>query len=531
MRIRPQREEPSRLKADVQRSEGSRWVEMVIHDVSIYSIIKRNARLRKERTALISGPAAVSYHELLGKVDSLATGLQARGLKSGERIGVLAKNSLEYVYLYGAAARIGAILLPINWRLSYEEVKYVLSDGSPAVLFADPEFQDKAGPLISGVDSPITCFSTGDPYGDFRAFSELMEEGEATPVAKVGSDDRCVIIHTAAVQGRPRGAILTHRGVLLTSLELMYLWNLSPKDVNISMLPLFHIAGILQIVSVMMAGGCSIVLPGFDADIAVKCIEEHHVTVFFEFPPMLQSLLDKAQEDSRDLSCLRHVLGLDHPDTVKRFQDITGATFWAIYGQSETSGLTTAAPYFEKAGSAGVPLRLAEVEVVDDSGAILEPGRSGEIVVRGPQVFAGYWNLEEDTRYTLRDGWHHTGDMGRIDEQGYLWFEGRAPEKELIKPGGENVYPFEVENVILQHPKVKEVAVIGVPDPEWGEAIKAICALTPGSSLPEAELIQFVAGRIARFKKPKHVVYVDELPKTGDGRIDRGKIKTDHGHA
>lgn len=410
-------------------------------------------------------------------------------------------------------------------------MQYVILDGYPAVLFADPEFQDAASPLISRTDRTITCYSTGARHGDFRAFRELMEEGEPTPAAKVGSDDRCVIIHTAAVQGRPRGAILTHQGLLLTSLELMYLWNLSRKDVSLNMLPLFHVAGILQLLSVMMAGGCSIILPGFDAEVAVKCIEQHQATVFGEFPPMLQTLLDKAQENCRDLSCLRHVFGLDFPGTVKRFQETTGATFWAVYGQSETSGLTTAAPYFEKVGSAGVPFPLAEVEVIDDSGTILEPGKSGEIVVRGPQVFAGYWNLDDETRYTLRDGWHHTGDVGRIDDEGYLWFEGRAPNKELIKPGGENVYPSEVEDVILQHPLVEEAAVIGVPDLQWGEAIKAICALAPGAHLPEAELIEFVSERIARFKKPKLVVYVDTLPKAGDGKIDRQKIKKDHGHA
>lgn len=502
---------------------------MATHDVSIYSIIKRNARLWKDGIALIGGPERVSHQELLGKVDRVAAGLQARGLKSGDRIGVLAKNSLEYVYLFAAAAKIGAILLPISWRLSHEEVKHLISDGSPTFFFADPEFQDAISPLVSGVESPIACFSTGHLHGDFRPFTELTEEGERTPGSEVGGDDRWVIIYTAAVQGRPRGAILTHRGLLVTCLELTCLWNLSREDVSVGVLPLFHVAGILQLIAVMMAGGYSIILPGFDADITAKCIEEHQATVFFEFPPMLQSLLDKIQGDGRDLSSLRHVLGLDHPDTVKRFQDTTGATFWTVYGQTETSGMTTAAPYFERRGSAGVPLRMAQVEVVDDSGTTLEPGRSGEIVVRGPQVFAGYWNLEEHTRYTFRDGWHHTGDLGRIDEEGYVWFEGRAQEKDLIKPGGENVYPAEVENVILQHPMVKEVAVIGVADSQWGEAIKAVCVLEPGSSLRPTDIIEFVANRIARFKKPRHVLFVDELPRTSDGSVDRETVKTCYG--
>jgi len=296
------------------------------------------------------------------------------------------------------------------------------------------------------------------------------------------------------------------------------------------MLPLFHVAGILMIFSVMMDGGCNIIMPGFEVDMAVGFIEDHKATVFFEFPPMLSSLLDKAEEDGRDLSSLRHVLGIDHQDTAKRFQDVTGGIFWAAYGQSETSGLTSIGPFFDKPGSVGRPLELAEVEIVNDSGKILEPGKSGEIVVRGPQVFKGYWNLQDDTNYTFRDEWHHTGDMGRIDETGYLWFEGRALEKELIKTGGENVYPSEVENVIRQHPLVKDVTVIGVPDPEWGEAIKAVCVLNSGSSISEADLIEFVAARIARFKKPKHVVFVSEIPRNNHGSLDREKIMADFGN-
>lgn len=503
---------------------------MGIHDVSIYSVIKRNARLYKDRAALKSGRETISYIEFIKKIDELAAGLHSVGVSRGQRIGVLAKNSLEYVYLYGAAARIGAIILPINWRLSSEEIEYILSDGSPTVLFADPEFQDVANPIIKRAPHQITCFSTQSQCGVFSAFRDLMEKANASHAVKFSQDDRCVIIHTAAVHGRPRGAVITHQGLLVTSLHLQHLWNLGPNDVNMAMLPLFHVAGILMIFSVMMDGGCNIIMPGFEVDMAVGFIEDHKATVFFEFPPMLSSLLDKAEEDGRDLSSLRHVLGIDHQDTAKRFQDVTGGTFWAAYGQSETSGLTSIGPFFDKPGSAGRPLELAEVEIVNDSGKILEPGKSGEIVVRGPQVFKGYWNLQDDTNYTFRDEWHHTGDMGRIDETGYLWFEGRALEKELIKTGGENVYPSEVENVIRQHPLVKDVTVIGVPDPEWGEAIKAVCVLNSGPSISEADLIEFVAARIARFKKPKYVVFVSEIPRNNHGSLDREKIMADFGN-
>ncbi|MFH0957617.1 MAG: AMP-binding protein [Pseudomonadota bacterium] len=494
---------------------------MGIHDVSMYSVIHRNVRFFGHRVALRSGSDAISYKDLLHKLDALAVGLRALGLRTGERVAVLARNSLEFVYLYGAAARVGAIVLPVNWRLSQDEMEYVLTDGSPAVLFLDPEFHDSAGTLITRL---------GIPTVSLGAANDLIAKHETDESSGFSQDDRSVIIHTAAVHGRPRGAVITHHGLLLNALNLQRLWNLGQNDVNLAMLPLFHVAGILMILAVMMEGGSSVITAGFDVDQALSNIEDFSATVFFEFPPMLSSLLDKAQTDRRDLASLRHVLGIDHPDTVKRFQEVTGATFWAAYGQSETSGLTTIGSYSERPGSAGRPLQLVDLEVVDESGNVLEPGRSGEIVVRGPQVFKGYWNLEEDTLRTFRDGWHHTGDLGRLDEDGYLWFEGRALEKELIKTGGENVYPSEVENVVRQHPLVKDVAVIGVPDSQWGEAIKAVCVLEPGSWLSEADLIDFVAGKIARFKKPRYVVYVDELPRNASGCVDRNKVREGFGN-
>ena len=193
--------------------------------------------------------------------------------------------------------------------------------------------------------------------------------------------------------------------------------------------------------------------------------------------------------------------------------------------------MVTVCPYAEKPGSAGKEGPLVKIKLVDGQHGEVPVGTPGEICVRGPMVFLGYWNLEEDTRYTFREGWHHTGDIGRLDENGYLWYVKRKAEKELIKPGGENVYPAEVEKIILEHPEVAEVSVIGVRDPEWGEAIKAICVLKPGSVLTVQGLIDFVASRIARYKKPKYVDFVPALPKTQDGSIDREKVKAEYGKA
>jgi acyl-CoA synthetase (AMP-forming)/AMP-acid ligase II len=205
------------------------------------------------------------------------------------------------------------------------------------------------------------------------------------------------------------------------------------------------------------------------------------------------------------------------------------AMFWATFGQSETSGLATLSPYRDRPKSAGRPLFWRSIAVVDSADKPKPAGQTGEIVVRGPTVFKGYWNNETDTAFTFRNGWHHTGDMGYFDADGYLWYAGRAPEKELIKTGGENVYPAEVENAIRQHPDIVEVVVIGVPDPQWSEAIKAVCTQRAGATTTPDEIIEFVAGQIARYKKPKHVVFVAQLPQNDKGEIDRASVKAAHG--
>jgi acyl-CoA synthetase (AMP-forming)/AMP-acid ligase II len=261
--------------------------------------------------------------------------------------------------------------------------------------------------------------------------------------------------------------------------------------------------------------------------VGLKYIHEGRVTIFGGFPPMLDSLLERAQAVKADLSSLRVVVGIDPPDTVRKLQALSKAVYWTGYAQTETTGFIALAPYFDKPGSAGLPGLVTEIQIMDEFGRIVEKGKVGEIVVRGPMVFKGYRNLERDNENVFRYGWHHTGDIGRLDE-GRLWYMGRTPSKELIKSGGENVYPAEVERVILEHPLVREVVVIGIPDLQWGEVIKAVCVLKEEETLTEEELIQFVGDRIARYKRPKRIVFVLGLPKREDGLVDREKIKAIH---
>ena len=502
---------------------------MGLYDYTIYSMIKRNARVDGNRIAFISGEEKITYRQFLEKVDRLACGLSGIGLKRGDRIGVLAFNCLEFVCLYGAAAKLGAIMLPINWRLNPQEVEYIISDGSPKVIFMGPEFQALITPLISKFSFIEKGYTIGEPSKNFSPFNDLMKNEGVCPEVDVPSDNAYVIIYTAAIHGKPRGATISHQNMLFSNFQFMYRWRLTAEDTHILVMPLYHNFGLCLTLTVMQAAGLNIIIPKFDVDLTLKHIQKDRVTIFCEFPPMLTTLLDKAQEANYDLSSLRIVLGLDRPEVAKRLEELPGAIFWTGYAQTETTGFIALAPYFERLGCAGKPGFAAEVEIMDDWGRRMKTGQTGEIVIRGPMVFKGYWNLEKDNEYTFRESWHHTGDLGRFDSDGYLWYLGRKPEKELIKPGGENVYPAEVEKVILGHPLVSEVSVIGIPDEQWGEAIKAICVLKKEEGLTENELIEFVAARIARYKKPKYIVFVPNLPKTENGLIDREKVKAKYG--
>jgi long-chain acyl-CoA synthetase len=442
---------------------------------------------------------------------------------------VLGKNSLEYFLLYGAAAALGAIILPINWRLSADEVIFNLNDGTPKLLFVDPEYQSMIAAARERLPSVQRYFDLKPPGGQFDGFSTLFSTSTGFQPGEIGDADGLVIIHTAAVAGRPRGALLSHRNVVSANVHLNLLMNLSSADVHLNLLPLFHVGGLFMATMSFHAGALNVNMSKFDAAQAVDSIAEHNVTVLFDFAPIMDSILEQQAQTGKAINSLQHVIGIEAPETIEKYQQRTGGTFYVMYGQTETSAIATLGRYADRPGSAGQTIPLADVKLVDDSGRTVPVGEVGEIAVKGPMVFNGYWNLPEDTAHAFRTGWHHTGDLGRFDEEGFLFYAGRKPEKELIKPGGENVYPAEVEQVILEHPAVALTVVFGVPDPKWKEGIKAVCQLKPGQQLTARELTRFVGERIASYKKPQYVEFVAEMPLLAGGEPDRAKVKVTYG--
>lgn len=500
---------------------------MGLYDFTFYDVVNRNAICHPNRPAWfeVEDKCTVTFSAIKGRVDSLAADLLKSGVKKGSRIGVVGKNCLEYFIVYGAAAAAGAIVVPINWRLSAREIAFNLNDCEPVCLFVDSEFETLIKRIQSKLPSIEKYYNLQPGRGGFDDYGASAGGNTAISLPDVAFDDGFIIIHTAAVAGQPRGALLSHRNILCAGVQLMHSFGLTADDVHLNLLPLFHVGGLFMAVQSFQAGSLNVNMRKFDAMQAIRLIVDKQVSIFFDFAPILDSVLKKQAETGLDISSLKTIVGLDTPETIKKYQDLTGGTFYSMYGQTETSCLATIGPFNERPGSAGKPIPLARVAVLDDNDQMVAPGETGEIALRGPMVFKGYWKLEEDTALTFRNNWHHTGDLGRFDDDGFLWYAGRKAEKELIKPGGENVYPAEVEKIILEHPAIEQTVVFGVPDPKWKEGIKAVCILKQGHNLKDSDLIDFVGSRIARFKKPQYVDFTDKLPVTTSGSIDRAKVK------
>jgi long-chain acyl-CoA synthetase len=492
-----------------------------LHALSFFDIYEKNAQLNADHCAIHWNNEDISYSDLFLQTCRLAKGMSDLNLEPGSRIAILSSNHPLFFHLFGAAAALNLCLVLINRRLSPEEVAHIIQDTTPSVIFSDAEMAEQAQNLASAHSCLDHCFIIDKNVADLYQSPPLSRAVEYRP------HDPFVIIHTAAVQGKPRGAVLSQANIILSNLQLIHTFGLNKTKTYLNILPLFHIMGVNFGLGTLMAGGKNVILEHFNPQHTLDLIQEQQVTLLGSFPPILTTLLDLIETKTFDLSSLEIVAGLEMPETVKKWEAKTDSKFWTMYGQTETSGLISFSEYARQPGSAGKISLLAFVQIVDEFDTLLPLNSVGEIVLKGPLVFQGYWNAPDLNNLTFREGWHHTGDLGMIDSDGFLFFKGRKAERELIKPGGENVFPAEVEKAILQHEAVDEVCVFGVPDPKFGEGIKAVIALHPGKKLTKEALIAFTGSLIAGYKKPRYVEFIDQLPKTQDGSIDRIKIKTD----
>ena len=485
--------------------------------------LTETTRAHAGRVAVRVDDAALTYRALDEASARVAGLLHERGLKPGDRVGLMMPNVAEVPVVYYGVLRAGGVVVPMNPLLKGREVAYYLSDSGAGLLFAWHAFaeQARAGAEQSGAETIVV---------DGVGFPDLL--ATATPdfaVADTSDEDTAVILYTSGTTGHPKGAELTH-GNLISNTEVsrVDIVQAGPDDVIFGGLPLFHVFGQTVALNVAVAAGaCLTLLPRFDAAHALRIIAGHRVTVFEGVPTMYVALLHQPDRADYDTTSLRTCIsgGAALPVEVLRgFDAAFSVPVLEGYGLSETSPVASFnLPGAErKPGSIGTPIRDVQMRVVDAEDNEAPQGEVGEIVILGPNVMKGYWKRPEATAEAIRDGWFHTGDLAKVDEDGYFYIVDR--KKDLIIRGGYNVYPREIEEVIYEHPAVAEAAVIGLPHSSLGEEVAAAVALKPGAAVTAEELRDYVKSQVAAYKYPRHVWFVDALPKGPTGKIQKRDI-------
>ena len=495
-------------------------------EMTLATMLARNARIYAGRTALVCRGVSLCYPALDSGASRLAADLKRHGVQRGTRVAALLRNCHQYIELLFALSRMGAVLVPLNWRLAASEQLYILRESDSMVLVHGGDFAGSIEALrgAPGAEAKIVDLS------GLEAASGNQGAAVADPAVDVGHDDVAVQMYTGAFEGRPRGAQITHGGYLAEAASVALALSMTDADATLITVPLFHTFGLELAISVLARGGKCVFADPFDAAEVLRIIERERLTVLVCAGQHLAEVLKESEVNRADVSSLRLIMGSGASKEMRGLVRAMapGARFVdAVYGQTECGAMVTGCDT-EDAESIGPrcvgrPLMFQDVRVFDPDGAEVAAGHVGEIVVRGPRVMAGYYKALNDHRESPGGGWRHTGDLGLLDELGYLHYMGRS--RELIKSGMENVYPVEVEIVLAAHPAVREAAVIGVPDGQWGEAVTAIVALKEGTSATGEELIQFCKERIASYKKPKRVHFVDELPRGEGGQIARREIR------
>jgi len=536
--------------------------------------IARHAHEKPGATYLRFEGVSITWAQLHERMAVVAAALRRRGVKAGDRVAVMMTNRPEFLETMFAVNALGAIVVPVNFRLAPEEIAFILTDSGASLLVVEEAVGAAAAAARAACQHEIGFVSTGvvagaEPYSGFAEAASGPAEAASGPAeaadgpaeaadgpaeaadgpaeaasgpaempwVDVPEDSPALIMYTSGTTGRPKGAVLTHQNLQCQSLTLIRAWRLfDDHEVNLCASPLFHIASIGAIAPMTLIGGATVLLPsgGFSGAAALELMEAERITCVFFVPAQWQLLCDDPSAASRDLSALKMMSWGAAPATttlLARMAEVfPGAANVAVFGQTEMSPVTCALSgedALRKIGSVGKPVSIVAARIVDDNMKDVPPGEVGEIVYRGPSVMAGYWQNPAATAEAMRGGWFHSGDLVRADEEGFLYVVDR--KKDMIITGGENVYCAEVENALAAHPAVAEVAVIGTPHERWGETPVAVVALTPGASLTVDELRSWGTSRLARYKLPTVLHVVDGLPRNASGKVMKTTLREQFG--
>jgi O-succinylbenzoate-CoA ligase len=492
--------------------------------------LSKRAHLNPELDAFVDAHSGrrFSYGELNRRSNRSADFLKRLGVGRGDRVALLLMNSPEFLETFFAAAKIGAVAVPLNWRLVPDELSFILMDSGAKLLVYGGEFSQQVADLHgrgSEGTSVAEWVHVGDAEtrGDFSRDSDALQADASPeePQVEAADDDLLYIMYTSGTTGLPKGAVHTHASAAWAVITIAATADVRFKDRYLVALPLFHVGALTPVTGNIYGGVTNVVMRAFDPVSAWKLIEDEKITVGLAVPAMLNFLRQARDANPVDHSTLRWIMSgaAPVPVTLIEAYDQMGIEIHQVYGLTETCGpacLISPDEAIAKAGSTGKAFFHTDVRVVREDGSDVDPGETGEVIIRGRHIMKEYWNRPEATAEAIRDGWLYSGDVATMDKDGFVTIQDRT--KDMIISGGENVYPAEIENVILSHPKVSEVAVIGQPSEKWGESPLAV-VVRADDSLRADEVLDHCNGKLARFKLPKAVEFIDEIPRNPTGKV------------
>ncbi|GMR02146.1 MAG: long-chain-fatty-acid--CoA ligase FadD13 [Acidimicrobiia bacterium] len=491
---------------------------------NIGSFLAKRARLDPTRIGLIVQGREITYREWNERSNRVASAFTSLGVRPGDRIGLLMGNSPEYLECFFGLAKIGVIIVPLNWRLAPPEIAVIARDAGITALIYGSEHATTVATMRGDLEG-VTWVAVGDDVsaGD-QSYGALVAAGSPDePPIHGDGDDPLVVMFTAGTTGRPKGAVLTHNNLFYDSCTVSFSLDWRRADRVLVALPLFHIGALIYVVIDIHVGATTVLMEAFDPVAFLMTIQDRRINSFLAVPAMLNFMLQVPSIEEVDVSSVRWALCGTAPVPVPLIQAWAerGIAIQQVYGLTECTGgaaVLGADRALEKVGSTGLPMFHTDIRVVNEKGDDAAPGEVGEILISGPHVMAGYWENPTATAATLENGWLHTGDLGRLDDEGYLYIVER--KKDIVISGGENIYPAEVENVLAGMPQIAEAAVIGVPDPEWGEAVCIVARLRDGYQLTLDEVVGFCEGKLGRYKLPRKLIVTDQpLPRTPTGKV------------
>ncbi len=503
---------------------------MMFYDYpNLVRLLERTVARNGNSAALRIEERTISYFEFWNLAEKFAAGLLSKNIQPGDRVAVLLPNIPEFVISYYGAQMAGAIVVPINNQFKYQEIQFILEDSESKFVVFSENLQNEISGVLNQHDPRLTAIIfKKSSSGDFINWDDfLSQQTSFVPIHRVDPGKPAVILYTSGTTGRPRGVVLSHQNLSSNALACEESGAVTPHDICLGVLPFYHSFGQTAVMNNCIASGAlNVMMPKFDPKEVLQTLRENEITIFAAVPTMFKMLLDYQKEPVQLSSvriCLSGGAKLD-VNVYREFKEKFGLHIYEGYGLTEAAPVVCFNPmdYRSKVGSVGLPLSGIKVKIVDEEDHELTPGHAGEIVIEGPNVMQGYLNRPEATKEVLRDGKLYTGDIGTFDDDGYIFILDRKGD--LIIKGGFNVYPKEVEQVITYHPKVKDVAVIGVPDPVQGEEVKAYISLKPGKRVSKKEIFEYCKEHLANYKCPKYITFLHTLPKSSAGKILKRKL-------